>query len=93
MLSFKKDNDVPIRFIARKHHLPKGIIKNSIVILNGKDFYDQAVDSDIKQYEEIRKLTKKQGEGHTTGYLLDYDYVKNYYRLIAIDLSQKRIRC
>ena len=27
-----------------------------------KNFYDQAIDSDIKQYEEIRKLTTGQGE-------------------------------
>ena len=39
--------------------------------MNGKNFYDQAIDSDIKQYEEIRKLTTGQGEGCTT--LLDYD--------------------
>ena len=39
--------------------------------MNGKNFYDQAIDSDIKQYEEIRKLTTGQVEGCTT--LLDYD--------------------
>ena len=27
------------------------------VIFNSKNFYDQAIDSDIKRYEEIRKLT------------------------------------
>ena len=31
------------------------------------------IDSDIKQYEEIRKLTRLQGEDYTTGCLLDYD--------------------
>ena len=44
------------RFNAPKYYLPKGIIKNYNVIINGKNFYDQAIDSDIKQYEEIRKL-------------------------------------
>ena len=39
------------RFNARKCYLPKGIIKNYNVIMNGKDFYDQPIDSDIKQYE------------------------------------------
>ena len=38
------------------------------------------------------KLTTRQGEDYTTGRLLDYDYVKNYYRLIPVDLSrQKRL--
>ena len=27
------------------------------MIISGKNFYDQAVDSDIKRYKEIRKLT------------------------------------
>ena len=59
------------------------------MIINGKNFYDQAIDSDIKQYEEIRKLTTWQGEEYTTRCLLDYYYYKkNYYRLIAVDLSR-----
>ena len=45
---------------------------------------------DIKRYEEIRKLTTGQGEDYITGFLLDYDYIKNHYRLIAVDLSRKK---
>ena len=53
-------------------------------------FYDQPIDSDIKQDEEIRKLTTGHDEVYTTGCLLDYDYIKNYYRLIAVDLSRPK---
>ena len=28
---------------------------------------------------------------HTTGNLLDYDYFKKYYKLIAIDLSKQQV--
>ena len=63
------------RFNARKYYLPKGIIQTYNVIINGKSFYDQPTDSDIKRYEEIRKLTTGQGEDYTTGCLLDYDYI------------------
>ena len=76
------------RFNARKYYLPKGTIVNYNVIINGKNFYDQAIDSDIKLYKEIRKLTAGQGEDCTTRCLLDYDYIKNYYRLIGIDLGR-----
>ena len=34
-----------------------------------------------------RKLAKRQGENYTKGCLLDYEYVKNHYRLIAVNLS------
>ena len=53
------------RFNAQKYYLPQGIMKNCIVIT--KNFYDKAVDSDIKPEEEIRKLTTGQGEPYTTG--------------------------
>ena len=39
----------------------KGIIKNYIVVINGRKFYDQCINSDIKSYEEIRKLTTGPG--------------------------------
>ena len=42
------------RFNAKKYYLAKGIIKHYNVITNGKNFYEQAVDSDINRYEEIR---------------------------------------
>ena len=59
-------------------------------MINGKNFYGQGIDSDLKWYDEIRKLTTGQGEDYTTGCLLDYDYIKNHYRLIAVDLSRQK---
>ena len=50
------------------------------MIINRKNFYDQAIDSDIKRCEEIRESTTGQEEDYTTGCLLDYDYIKNHYR-------------
>ena len=74
----------------KRYYLPKGIIRNYDIILNGKSFYNQPTDCNIKRYEETRKLTTKQGEDYTTGHLLDYEYIKNHYRLIAVDLSQQK---
>ena len=31
-----------------------------------------------------------QGDDYTTGWLLDYNYFKNYYKMIAIDLSKQQ---
>ena len=42
------------RFKAKRNYLPKGVIDNYNVIVNGKHFYDHSIDSDIKRYEEIR---------------------------------------
>ena len=73
-----------------KYYLPKGIIDNYNIIINGKNIYDQAVGSDIKQYREIWILTTAQGYDYTSGCLLDYDYTKNHYRLTAVDLSRQK---
>ena len=78
------------RFNARKYFLPYGIIDNYNIIINGKKFYVQAIDSDIKRYEEIRKLTTGQGDNYTTGCLLDYAYMKRLYRLTAVYLSRQK---
>ena len=67
--------------------ITKGVIDN--VIIN-ENFYDQPIDSYIKRYKEIRKLTTGQGKDYTNGYLLDYDYIKNHYRLIAVNLSRQK---
>ena len=54
VLIYWNRNDNVKRFNDWKYHLPKGIIKNFNVIINGKNFYDQPIDSHIKRYEEIR---------------------------------------
>ena len=74
----------------KSYYLTKEIINNHYVFINRKNVYDQAIDSDIKRFEEIRKLTTGQGEDYTTGCLLDYDYVKSHYKLIAVDLSRQK---
>ena len=53
VLIYWNRNDNLKRFNDRKY-LPKGIIKNFNVIINGKNFYDQPIDSHIKRYAEIR---------------------------------------
>ena len=60
------------------------------MVINGKNSYGQAIDSDIKRYEEIRKLMTGQGEDYTTGCLLGYDNIKNHYRLMAVDFSRQK---
>ena len=90
ILAYTNVDDNTKRFNARKYYLPKDVIKNFNAIINQKNFYDQAIDSGIKRYKEIRKLATDQGEGYTTGCLLGYDYIKNHYRLIVADLSRQK---
>ena len=47
------------------YYLLKHIIKHYNVIVNEKNFIDQLIDSDIKRYKEIGKLTTGKGEDYT----------------------------
>ena len=60
------------RVKAGRYCLPKSIIKIYNIIINGKNFYDQPIVSDIKRYKEVRKLTTGQGEDYTTGCIKQY---------------------
>ena len=52
-----RDNDAK-QFKFRRYYLPKRIIKNYNVIINGKNVHDKAIDSDIKENEEIKNKSR-----------------------------------
>ena len=58
-------------------------------MIDGRNFFDQAINSMNKTYENIRKIATGKGDGYTTGCLLDYQYFKENYKMIAIDLSRQ----
>ena len=55
-----------------------------------KNFFDQPINSMIKTCENLRKITAVQGDDYTTGCLLDYSHFKDFYKMIAIDLSKQQ---
>ena len=56
-------------------------------MIDGRNFFDQPVKNNLITYDNIRKIATGQGDHYTTGCLLEYGYFKNYYKMIAIDLS------
>ena len=73
-----------------KYFLPRVNITNYNVLIDGRNFYDQPINDSIKQCDEIRKTATGQGDDYTTGCLLDYQYFKDHYQLIAVDLSKQK---
>ena len=60
-------------------------------MIDGKNLFDQPINSRFKTYENIRKIIRLgQGDNYTTGCLLDYSYFKGHYKMIAIDLSKQQ---
>ena len=58
-------------------------------MINGRNVFDQPINSMNKTYENIRKIATGKGDDYTTGCLLDYLYFKENYKMIAIDLSRQ----
>ena len=52
--------------------------------------FDQPINNDFKIYENIRKIATGQEDDYTSGCLLDYPYLKENYKMIAIDLSKQQ---
>ena len=59
-------------------------------MIDRKNLYDKSVKNNKATYENIKKLATLQGDDYTTGCLLDYMYFKNYFKLIAVDLSKQK---
>ena len=74
----------------RKYFLPRVNITNNNVLIDGRNSSDQPINDQIKKYDEIRKIATGKGDNYTTGCLLDYQYFKDYYQLIAVDLSKQK---
>ena len=87
VLSFENEND---RTSHSTYYLPKVEIKDYNIMIDGKNFFDQPINSDLKTYENIRKIATGRGDDYTTGGSLDYSYFKENYKMIAIDLSKQQ---
>ena len=78
------------RYSHRKYFLPRVNITNCNVVIDGRNFYDQPINDQVKKHDEIRKIVTGKGDDYTTGCLLDYQYFKNHYQLIAVNLSKQK---
>ena len=73
------------------HSNVEGKFKITDVMIDGKNFFDQPKNSNLKTYDNIRKIYIGQGDDYTTCCLLDYSYFNNYCKMIPIDLIKQQI--
>ena len=84
VLSFENEAN---RSSFSKYYVPKVEIKDFIVLIDGKQFFEIHVKNKEEAYEQIIEMSKN--NDYTIGNLLDYEYFKDHYQLIAIDLSKQ----
>ena len=69
-------------------YLPRVMVKDYNVIIDKLAFFDFPIKIEEEAYEKSIDISRN--NEYTTGNLLDYDYFKKYYKLIAIDLRKEQ---
>ena len=59
-------------------------------MIDRQNLFDQTVKTNLRTYDSIQKIAADSGDDYTTGCLLDYNYFKDYYKIIVIDLSKQQ---
>ena len=90
IMAYNRVDGQPTRNEQRKYYLPRIDLNKYNVIVDGRNLYDNPIESDIEKYRELKKVMIGKGEDYTTGSLLDYNYFKKYYKLVAVDLSKQK---
>ena len=90
VLAYEVDNnDNDNRQSFSQFYLPRVIVKDYNVIIDKLAFFDLHIKTEEEAYEKIIDISRN--NEYTTGNLLDYDYFKKHYKLIAIDLSKQQV--
>ena len=89
VMAYNRVDGQPTRNGQRKY-LPRISLNKYNVIIDGRNFYDNPIESDIEKYRELKKVMIGKGEDYTTGSLLDYNYFDKHYKLVAVDLYKQK---
>ena len=86
-LAFENDAQITTN---KRYYLPNVEMKDYNDMIDGKNFFNQPIKNYKITYENIRKITTGQGDDCTTGCLLSYTYIKDYYKMIVVDLNKQQ---
>ena len=90
VMTYNRANGQPTRNGQQKYYLPRIDLEKYNVIIDGRNLYDNLIESDIEKYRELKKVMIGKGEDYTTGSLLDFNYFDKLYKLVAVDLSKQK---
>ena len=90
IIAYNRANGQPTRNGQQKYYLPRTDLEKYDVITDGRNFYDNPIESDIEKYRELKKVMIGKGEDYTTVSLLDFNYFDKHYKLVAGDLSKQK---
>ena len=89
-MAYNRVDGQPTRNGQQKYYLPRIDLNKYNVIIDGRNFYDNPIESDIEKYRELKNVMIGKGEDYTTGSLLDFNYFLKHYKLITIGFSKQK---
>ena len=90
VMAYNRVDGQPTRNGKRKYYFPRISFNKYNVIIDGRNFYDNPIESDIEKYRELKKVMTGKGEDYITGSLLDFNYFDKHYKLVPVDLSKQK---
>ena len=85
VLAYTNEDD---RTSYSQYYVPNIEIKNYNVIIDGKPFFELPVKNIEETYQKI--IDMGYNDDYTVGNLIDFEYFKQHYKLIVIDLSKQK---
>ena len=77
LMAYNSGNDQPNRNGRQKYYLPRISLNKYNVIIDGRNFYDNEIESDIEKYRELKRV-------------MTFNYFLKHYKLIAVNLSKQK---
>ena len=89
-MAYNRADAQPTRNRQIKYYSPR-IDLNKYNVIDGRNFYDNPIESHIEKYIELQKVMIGKREDYTTGSLFDYNYFKKHYKLYKNLSKQKEL--
>ena len=90
VMAYNRVDGQPTRNGQQKYYLPRIDLEKYNFFIDGRNFYDNPIESDIEKYRELKKVMIGKGEDYATGSLLDFHYFDKHYKSVAVDLSKEK---
>ena len=89
-MAYNSANGQSTRNGQRKYYLPRIYLNKYNVIIDGRNFCDNPIESNTEKYRELKEVMIGKGEDYTTASLLDFNHFDKRYKLVAVDLSKQK---
>ena len=85
VMAYNRANGQPTRNGPQKYYLPRIDLEKYNVIIDGRNFYDNPIESNIEKYRELKKVMIGKGQDYTTESLFDFNYFDKQLQLIYLN--------